>query len=117
MKSFLIILFFFSISNASMLLDKKNCCIEDYYVSNARFYYLKTRTGNWNSTTTSSYSGSVLYGYDYNSSDDSCRQNSINKVASSLGLSYISFNMLMALSAVLFSSILVFFLTAFLVSF
>ena len=117
MKSLLFLLFIISISNASMLLDKKNVCIEDYYLSNGKFYYLKSRTGNWNSTTYTSYTGSILYGYDYNSIDDTCRPNAENIIASSIGLDYTSYNMLMALSAILVFSIIIFYLTSFLVGF
>ncbi len=118
MKYLLSLILLVSLSNASMLLDKKNLCIEDYYVTNdGYFHFLKSSTGRWNSVTSTNYAGSVLYGYDYNSSDNSCRRNANNITASNLGLSYQDYGLIMALSAVLFSSIVIFFLTSFLIGF
>jgi len=117
MRYILFLLLLISSSYGSMLLSKKNVCIENYYLSNGRFYYLKSRTGNWNSTTTNNYSFYILQGYDYNSTDDTCRRNSQNILASSLGLDYTSYNMLMALSAILVFSIIIFYLTSFLIGF
>jgi hypothetical protein len=117
MKYLLFFILIISSSNASMLLTKENCCIEDFYHSNGTFYYLKSNTGQWNTTTTNDYAFYILKGYDYNSTDDTCRPNSKNVLASSLGIDYSTFNMLMALSAILAFSIIIFYLTSFLIGF
>jgi len=104
-------LLFLSVSSLSAntkitaYLDKKNCCIDDYYTQNGKFYYLKSRTGQWNSTSYSNYSYTIIPYYIYDDSDDTCRP-IISKVTGIDGYVYMS---LMALAGLLFGFIILYF--------
>jgi hypothetical protein len=110
MKNLLIILsllLFISISNlsASMYSGKDDFCIEDYYFKNGTFYYLKSRTGNWNSNTANGGGNKIEYDFNYDADNDVCSPVGVN----SLGLKPTEYNFLLALCGLIFGAVFMFF--------
>ena len=104
-KIILLLISFQSISSASMYLDKKNVCIEDYYTKLGRFYYLKSRTNRWNSTTTKNYSATILPNYIYDANTSECRPD----LSTYYGVNPLQFNFLLGLIGVIFGAVFMFF--------
>lgn len=105
LKILLLLISFLSVSNASMYSGKNDFCIEDYYFKNGKFYYLKSRTGNWNSITSNGGGNKIVYDYIYDSEDDTCRPAGVNN----LGLLPTQFNFLLALCGLIFGAVFLFF--------
>jgi hypothetical protein len=91
--------------SASMLLDKTYYCIEDFYVNNGRFYYLRSDNNTWYSTTTKSYASGVFAGYIYESDTGNC----VPDKSLMLGMFQEDFHFLMALIGLIFGSTFMFF--------
>ena len=112
-KVFIFLLFIASFLNASMLLDKGYpLCIEDYYVKGGALYYLKSSDNSWGSDTSNKLVKEIHYGYDFNSTSGECVPVPYKK---ELGLSYFQFHFLLALSGLLFSAIVFFMISSFLI--
>jgi hypothetical protein len=91
--------------NASMLLDKTYHCIEDFYVTPGRFYYLRSDNNTWYSTTTKGYASGVFAGYIYDADSGKC----IPDKSLILGMNQEDFHFLMALIGALFGASFMFF--------
>lgn len=86
-----------------MLFDKSYpLCIEDYYVQSGELFYLKSSSNTWGSTTSNKLVEFIYPNYYYDSVNNICSPSS----ATVLGLSTNDFNFLMALSGIIFSSII-----------
>lgn len=93
--------------NASMLLDANGYCIEDFYIKNGSFYYLRSDNNTWYSTTTDNYTLKVVPNFIYQASDQTCRPNT----AYILGMTQDGFHFLMALMGLIFGATFMFFTT------
>lgn len=91
--------------SASMMLDGTYYCIEDFYVQNGRFYYLRSDNNTWYSTTTKSYADKVLSGYVYESDTNKC----VPDASLMLGMNQEGFHFLMALIGLIFGAVFMFF--------
>ena len=105
MKFIIIFFFAYSLSYSSMMLGKKNFCIEDYFVDNGTLYYLKSDGLDWKSTTSKTYTATIQNGWDYNTTNGNCYR---KPQLVDLGIDYNTYNMLLAITAILFSSIVFF---------
>jgi len=102
-KFFLFSFFFLSLSHASILYKNKNICIEDFYYKNGRFYYKKSKNGEWYSTTTKN--NNLAYGYYYDSDNKTCEYNQTLK---DLKVSYFDYYFLWGLSGLLMGALILF---------
>lgn len=100
LKNIILILSFLSSLNASILYDARSECIEDYYVSNSRFYYLRSSNNQWYSTTTDNQVKTLFPNYIYD--NGKCLPN----LALYFGLEQTQFNFLLALSGLLIGLII-----------
>ena len=105
---------FSSFLNASMLLDTRNICIEDFYFQNSNFYYLQSNTNTWNSLpiteNTTTYKGNLnastlMFGYTYDSTNNKC----IPSDSYIFGMTSEDYYFLMALMGVIFGGVFMFF--------
>jgi len=105
--------------NASMLLDSKNVCIEDYYLQNSQFYYLQSNNNTWysisiitrdtsNSVTEigSFNASSIQHGFTYDSINNLC----VPPVSDVLGVSFMQYNFLLGLCGLLFGGTFLYFM-------
>ena len=112
MKFLLMLSAIYTLSNASYALGKKNYCIEDYFLDNGTFYYLKSDGMEWKHTTSKTYLATVENGWEYNTTNGNCYR---KQVLVDLGIDWNTYNALMAFSAILFAIIVFYVLATFLV--
>jgi len=117
---FFVIFLFISISslNASILYSAKNICIEDYFtdVDSKKFCYKPSTTAQddiWKCITTKKQELYLIPNYTFDDSTWYCNP----PVSDFLGLEQTQYNFLMALSGLIFSSILFTIIALFLVGF
>jgi hypothetical protein len=113
MKYIFVLLISFSLADASILLDKSNpICIDDYYFKNNRLFYLTSKDQKWKKSTDDNLAQQIHFGYDYDSTNDICKP---SPYFIDLGLTYFDFNFLMALSGLLFSFLIFWLLSSFMI--
>ena len=105
LKILLLLISFLSVSHASFYSGKKDYCIEDYYFQDGKFYYLKSRTGEWNSDTANGSGNKIVKNYIYNADDDTCRPD----ISKYYGMTEEQFNFLLALCGLIFGGVFLFF--------
>jgi hypothetical protein len=105
LKILLLLISFLSVSEASYYSGKTDHCIEDYYFKKGTFYYLKSRTGNWNTNTANGSGNQIIKNYIYDSVNDTCKPD-INKY---YGMTEEQFNFLLGLCGLIFGAVFLFF--------
>jgi len=114
MKYLTIIFLSISFLNASMYLDTKNVCIEDFYSQNNVFYYLQSSNNLWYDVSIVETSqgtkginnvATLQHGFIYDSINNLCLPPS----SYSLGLKDTQFNFLLGLIGVIFGGVFLFF--------
>lgn len=113
-KILIFIISFQTVSSASYLMEydaTNKYCIEEYYLSNTgQILFLYSGNMNWYAAPSSISMSDIYNGFDYNSTNGRCSPSHSN----ALGLTSNDFNFLMALSGLLFSAILFFVISNFL---
>jgi len=73
-KIILTLLLLSNFLNAAYLYDKDSpLCIDDFYVKASKVYFLKSKTGNWSSTTEDNTVKNIYPGYIYDADNNLCK--------------------------------------------
>lgn len=109
MKYLISLLFTINFLNASMLLDSKNICIDDFYYTTNQFHYLDSKTQSWFyfDSTNINLSKSIIPNFIYDSAMDKCSPNE----AYILGMQYTEYNFLLGIVGLIFGAVFMFFTT------
>jgi len=93
--------------NASMLLDSQNICIDDFYLQNQTFYFLKSSNQVWYSSTNLEQVKTIIPNFIYDAELNKCSPN----VAYILGMQETEYNFLLGIVGVIFGAVFMFFTT------
>lgn len=107
MKYLITLLFLTKLLNASMLLGANSYCIEDFYIKAGSFYYLRSDNSTWYSTTTDTWTATVMPNYVYDSATQRCNPN----MSYILGMQVTEYNFLLGLVGLIFGAVFMFFTT------
>ncbi|MFA5454144.1 MAG: hypothetical protein WC272_02380 [Sulfurimonas sp.] len=109
MKYLISLLLSINFLNASMLLDAKNICIDDFYYTSGQFIYLDTKTQNWFAydTNTLNLSKSIIPNFIFDSATGQCKPNA----AYILGMQETEYNFLLGIVGLIFGAVFMFFTT------
>lgn len=86
------------------LLSDRNYCVDEYYYSYNKFYFLKSNNQTWYSVTTLGEGDTIIDGYDFDSNTSTCRPASLI-----YGMEVTQFYFLMGLIGVIFGAVFMFF--------
>jgi len=105
-KIILTLLLLSNFLNAAYLYDKDSpLCIDDFYVKASKVYFLKSKTGNWSSTTENNTIKEIHPGYIYDADNNLCKPDKWLI----LGMDVKDYNYLMALIGAFIGFIFMFF--------
>lgn len=109
MKYLISLLLSINFLNASMLLDSKNICIDDFYYTSNQFYYLDTKLQTWFYFDSSNLnlSKSIIPNFIYDSVSDKCSPNP----AFILGMLETEYNFLLGFIGLILGAVFMFFIT------
>ena len=107
MKYLISLLLSINFLNASMLLGANSYCIENFYTKSGSFYYLRTDTNLWYTTTTDTWTATVIPNYIFDSVTQQCNPN----LSYILGMDIKDFNFLLGLIGVIIGGVFLFFTT------
>ncbi|MBE0515514.1 hypothetical protein [Sulfurimonas sp.] len=107
MKYLISLLFTINFLNASMLLDSKNICIDDFYYTTNQFNYLDSKTQTWFyfDSTNINLSKSIIPNFIYDIASDKCSPNS----AFILGMQETEYNFLLGIVGLILGAVFMFF--------
>lgn len=88
-----------------MLLGANSYCIEDFYIKNGSFYYQRTDNLNWYTTTSKTYTSSILPNFIYNDQTQECKPNK----AYILGMQETEYSFLLGFIGLVFGAVFMFF--------
>jgi len=104
-----IIISLFFLSNllfSAYYLDKKNVCIDAFFIKDYEFYYKESATSQWYNTTETNMVSTILSNFVYDADSVSpCSPN----LSYMLGIDIKDFNFLLALVGVIFGGVFMFF--------
>lgn len=109
MKYLISLLLSINFLNASMLLDSKNICIDDFYYTSNQFHYLDTKLQTWVylDSTNINLSKSIISNFTYNVATDKCSPNP----AFILGMPETAYNFLLGFIGLILGAVFMFFTT------
>lgn len=93
--------------NASMLLDSKNICIDDFYSISGSFYYLDSASQTWIAISTDNQVQTIFPNFIFDSATGQCKPNS----AYILGMQETEYNFLLGIVGVILGAVFMFFTT------
>jgi hypothetical protein len=111
MKLYLLITLLISTLQADFMLGSKSWCIDEYYTKKGTFYYHRIKNDRWYNTTSKSYTRYIVGGYTYDTTTEQCNPDPYIF----LGMQSQDYYFLLALSGVLFGSLIFYILANFLI--
>ncbi|QFR43617.1 hypothetical protein [Sulfurimonas xiamenensis] len=107
MKYLISLILLLNFLNASMLLDSQNTCIDDFYLQNQTFYFLKSSNNTWYSSTDLEQVKTIIPNFIFDTELNKCVANP----AFILGMQETEYNFLLGIVGVIFGAVFMFFTT------
>lgn len=107
MKHLIILFFTTKLLTASMLLGATSYCIEDFYIKDSYFYYLRSDNNTWYSSEYKTHVSTIIPNFIYDPATQKCSPNK----AYILGMQETEYNFLLGIVGVIFGAVFMFFTT------